>query len=69
MHNHDALPHTLAAYASLVEHPHIDDAVDHLVDRIGWDADFQTLAGIDEPRASLGLYSLVCGLFISDPNG
>jgi hypothetical protein len=68
MHNPDALPHTLTAYATLIEHQHIDDAVDQLVARIGWDAAFLTLATMDEDRASMGLYSLVCGLFISDTN-
>jgi hypothetical protein len=66
MHNPDALPHTLTAYAALVEHAHIDDAVDALVERIGWDAAFLTLAAMDEVRASMGLYSLVCGLFITE---
>jgi hypothetical protein len=66
MPNPDALPHTLAAYTALVEHPHIDDAVDHLVARIGWDAALLTLAAMDEDRASMGMYSLVCGLFIAD---
>ncbi len=66
MSNHDALPHTLTAHASLSDHEHIDDAVDHLVERIGWDTAFQTLAAMDESRASMGMYSLVCGLLIGD---
>lgn len=66
MKNPHALANTLTAYALLAEHDHIDDAVDHLIDRIGWDTAFVTLAGMDEPRAAMGLYSMVCGLFIAD---
>lgn len=66
MPNPNALANTLTAYAMLAEHSHIDDAVDALVDRIGWDTAFLTLAGMDEPRAAMGLYSLVCGLFIDE---
>ena len=66
MKNPDGLAHTLAAHAALDDFPHIDDAVDHLVERIGWDAAFTTLAGMDEVRASMGLYSMTCGLFIAD---
>ena len=48
---------------------HIDDAVDALVERFGWDETFQLLASLDdEPRATQGLYSLVCGLFLGDVN-
>ncbi len=68
MHNPDTLAHTLTAYAILSDHGHIDDAVDALIDRIGWDAAFLTLAGMEEGRASTGLYSMICGLFISDSN-
>ncbi|WP_370323995.1 hypothetical protein [Euzebya sp.] len=64
----NGLAHTLAAYTALAEHPHIDDAVDALVQEIGWDAAFATLAGMEEVRASMGLYSMVCGLFIADAN-
>lgn len=66
MNNQDALPNTLTAYATLSEHLHIDDAVDRLVERIGWDSAFQTLAAMDEARASMGMYSLICGLLIDD---
>lgn len=66
MTNPNGLTHTLTAYAVLAEHPHIDDAVDHLVSRIGWDAAFSTLAAMDERRAAMGMYSMVCGLFIAD---
>lgn len=68
MPNNDCLTHTLAAYAALADHAHIDDAVDRLVDLIGWDSAFSALAGMDEPRASVGMYSLICGLFIADPS-
>lgn len=66
MNNADALTTTLIAYATLAEHSHVDDAVDALVARIGWDATFTTLASMDEDKAAQGLYSLVCGLFIAD---
>lgn len=66
MTNPHGLTHTLTAYAVLAEHAHIDDAVDHLVARIGWDAAFVTLAAMDEQRAAMGLYSMVCELFIAD---
>lgn len=66
MINPNGLTHTLTAYAALSAHPHIDDAVDHLIDRIGWDAALMTLATMDEPRAATGMYSMVCGLFIAD---
>lgn len=49
---------------------HIDDAVDGLVDRFGWDETFVLLAALeDEPRALEGLYSLLCGLFLDEVNG
>ena len=66
MNNPHALANTLTAYALIAEHTHIDDAVDGLVDRIGWDAAFLTLAAMEEPKAAMGLYSLICGLFIAD---
>ena len=66
MNNHDALSHTLTAHTALSEHSHIDDAVDRLVERIGWDNAFQTMAAMDESRASMGMYSLICGLLIGD---
>ncbi|CAN5175209.1 hypothetical protein BH23ACT9_BH23ACT9_35180 [soil metagenome] len=66
MKNPDGLTHTLTAYAALSEHSHIDDAVDSLIERIGWDAALTTLATMDEARAAMGLYSMVCGLFIAD---
>ena len=66
MTNPNGLTNTLTAYAVLSEHPHIDDAVDHLVARIGWDAALTTLASMDEARAAMGMYSMVCGLFIAD---
>lgn len=69
MNNPNGLANTLTAYALIAEHAHIDDAVDHLVDRIGWDAAFLTLASLEEPKAAMGLYSLVCGLFIADAAG
>lgn len=66
MTNPDGLTHTLSAYAALSQHTHIDDAVDNLVERIGWDSALVTLAGMDETRAAMGMYSMVCGLFIAD---
>jgi hypothetical protein len=66
MKNPDGLTNTLTAYAALSEHPHIDDAVDHLIERIGWDAALATLASMDEDRAAMGMYSMICGLFIAD---
>ncbi|MGI9015726.1 MAG: hypothetical protein ACR2HR_01240 [Euzebya sp.] len=68
MSQHDGLTHTLAAYSALSDHHHIDDAVDHLIARIGWDNAFATLAAMDQVRASVGMYSMICGLFISDPS-
>ncbi len=66
MKNPNALANTLTAYAMISEHTHIDDAADALVDRIGWDAAFQTFAAMDEPKAAMALYSLICELFIAD---
>ena len=66
MKNPHALANTLTAYALIAKNSHIDDAVDQLVERIGWDAAFLTLASMEEPKAAMGLYSLVCGLFIAD---
>lgn len=68
MNNPNALANTLTAYAMIADHAHIDDAVDALVDKIGWDAAFLTLSSMDEPKAAMGMYSLVCGLFIADAN-
>lgn len=65
MKNPNALANTLTAYAMIAEHHHIDDAADALVARIGWDAAFLTLAGMDEPRAAMAMYSLVCEMFIA----
>ena len=66
MTNPDGLTCTLTAYAALSHHAHIDDAVDRLFERIGWDSALMTLASMDEARAAMGLYSMVCGLFIAD---
>lgn len=66
MSNADAGRQVLAAHAALSQDAHIDDAVDQLVDRIGWDQAFVALAAVDQERAAIGMYSMICGLFISD---
>lgn len=59
-------PAQALAHAAMAQDTHIDDAVDRLVARIGWDQAFLTLAELDQERAATGMYSMVCGLFISD---
>lgn len=66
MSDFDAGRHVLAAHAALETDAHIDDAVDRLVQRIGWAEAFLALAALPEERAATGMYSMICGLFISD---